>query len=85
MSYTGHSDVSDKEPPTFVVVGGRDRIAPPQVMERRIADLRAAGTEVEYHLYKNLGHRFGSGTGTEAAGWIGDAVAFWEQQLTRAE
>lgn len=81
MAYTGHSDISDEEPPTFVVVGGRDRIAPPQAMERRIADLHAAGTEVEFHIYENLGHGFGSGTGTEAEGWIGDAVAFWERHL----
>lgn len=83
MAYTGHSDISDEEPPTFVVVGGRDRIAPPQVMERRIAELRAAGTEVDYRLYQNLGHGFGSGTGTEAEGWVGDAVAFWERHLAR--
>ena len=85
MAYTGHSDISDEEPPTFVVVGGRDRIAPPQVMERRIEELCAAGTEVEFHLYENLGHGFGSGTGTEAEGWIGDAVAFWDRHHARDE
>ncbi|MEQ8694838.1 MAG: prolyl oligopeptidase family serine peptidase [Gammaproteobacteria bacterium] len=85
MAYTGHSDLSDNEPPTFVVVGGRDRIVPPQAMERRIADLRAAGTEVEYHLYETVGHGFGAGTGTEAEGWIDDAVAFWERQIIRPE
>lgn len=85
MAYTGHSDVTEKEPPTFVVVGGRDRIAPPQAMERRLADLRATGTAVEYHLYENLGHGFGSGIGTEAEGWIGDAVGFWTRQLKRTE
>lgn len=80
MAYTGHSDLSHTEPPTFVVVGGRDRIAPPAAMERRIAALRSAGTDVEYQVYPNLGHGFGAGTGTEAEGWIREAVAFWARQ-----
>ena len=78
MAYTGHSDYSSDEPPTFVVVGEHDGIAPPSAMERRIAALRQAGTEVEYHKYKNLGHGFGLGTGTSAEGWIDDAIRFWE-------
>ena len=82
MAYTGHSDVSSHEPPTFVVVGEHDGIAPPSAMERRIAALRRAGTEVEYHKYKNLGHGFGLGTGTSAEGWIDDAIRFW-QKATR--
>ena len=79
MAYTAHSDVSKNEPPTFVVVGERDGIAPPSVMERRVAALRQAGTEVEYRAYKDLGHGFGPGTGTKAEGWIADAVRFWQK------
>ena len=59
MAYTAHSDSSSDEPPTFVVVGERDGIAPPSVMERRVSTLRRAGTEVEYRKYKDLGHGFG--------------------------
>jgi acetyl esterase/lipase len=40
MAYTGHSDYSDNEPPTFGVIGERDAIAAPSVMERRVAALR---------------------------------------------
>jgi acetyl esterase/lipase len=83
MAYTAHSDHSTSEPPTFVVVGEKDGIAPPSSMERRIAALRSAGTAVEYHKYKNLGHGFGPGTGTSAEGWIGDAVRFWEGFITK--
>ena len=79
MAYTAHSDHSPKEPPTFVVVGDRDAIAPPSAMERRVAALRNAGTEVEYRVYKNLGHGFGLGTGTSAEGWIAEAIRFWER------
>ncbi len=77
MAYTGHADSVSDEPPTFVVVGEQDGIAPPSAMERRIADLRRAGTEVEYHKFQNLGHGFGLGTGTSAEGWIEDAIRFW--------
>ncbi|WP_449415808.1 alpha/beta hydrolase [Ochrobactrum teleogrylli] len=79
MAYTGHSDMSADEPPTFVVVGERDGIAPPSAMEQRVAALRDAGTEVTYQKYESLGHGFGPGTGTSAEGWIADAVRFWEK------
>ena len=78
MAYTGHSDYSSKEPPTFVVVGDQDGIASPTVMKRRAEALKRAGTAVEYRHYANLGHGFGPGTGTSAAGWITDATRFWE-------
>ncbi len=83
MAYTGHSDLSSDDPPTFVVVGDQDRIASPSTMERRIAALRKAGTGVEYHKYNGLGHGFGLGTGTSAEGWVADAIRFWEKFITR--
>lgn len=83
MAYTAHSDYSPAEPPTFVVVGEQDRIAPPAVMERRVEALRRAGTEVEYHEYEGLGHGFGLGTGTSAEGWVFDAIRFWKTSLGR--
>ena len=83
MAYTGHSDYTPTEPPTFVVVGEDDGIAPPAAMERRVAGLRKIGTAVEYHKYKNLGHGFGLGTGTSAEGWVFEAIRFWEAALRR--
>lgn len=81
MAYTAHSDLSDDEPPTFVVVGKRDGIAPAETMARRVAALRAMGTEVEFHRYPEVGHGFGPGTGTSAEGWIADAIAFWRRKM----
>ena len=83
MAYTAHSDYSSAEPPTFVVVGEQDGIAPPAIMERRVEALRKSGTEVEYHEYKGLGHGFGLGTGTSAEGWVFDAIRFWETSIRR--
>lgn len=83
MAYTGHSELGSSDPATFVVVGERDGIAPPAIVERRVALLRRAGTEVEYHKYPGLGHGFGLATGTSAEGWVADAVRFWEKQIKR--
>jgi acetyl esterase/lipase len=81
--YTGHSEVASADPPTFVAVGEADGIAPPRIMERRVAALRNAGTRVEYHRYAGVGHGFGLGVGTSAEGWIADAIRFWTEQVQR--
>jgi acetyl esterase/lipase len=79
LAYTGHSESAKGDPPTFVVVGENDAIAPPSVMARRVAALRAAGTPVEFRRYPNVGHGFGPGVGTSAEGWIEHAIRFWER------
>jgi acetyl esterase/lipase len=81
MAYTGHSEVAAREPPTFAIVGEHDGIAPPSVMERRVAAVRATGAEAEFHRYPRLGHGFGPGIGTSAEGWLGRAVEFWERAI----
>jgi len=83
LLYTGHSDVSSMEPPTFVAVGDEDGIASPATMEGRVAALRRAGTDVEYHKYAGVGHGFGLGVGTSAEGWIAAAARFWAKQINR--
>lgn len=83
MAYTGHADTSTDEPPTFVVVGEHDRIAPPAVMERRLQALERAGVTVAYRKVPGLGHGFGPGTATAAQGWIDEAVRFWERAASR--
>jgi acetyl esterase/lipase len=83
MAYTAHSDYAPAEPPTFVVVGEEDGIAPPAVMERRVEALRKSGTRVEFHTFKGLGHGFGLGKGTSAEGWVLEAIRFWETSIPR--
>ena len=85
MAYTGHSEVTAKEPATFVVVGERDSIAPPVVMQERVTALKRLGTPVEYHMYPNVGHGFGTGKGTSAEGWIGTGVRFWQREMGRVK
>ena len=76
--YTGLSEYSQADPPTFACVGDRDGIASWRVMERRLSGMEALGIATELHVYPGLGHGFGLGTGTAAEGWLDDAVAFWE-------
>jgi acetyl esterase/lipase len=83
MAYTGLRHHSSDDPPTFVVVGDRDGIAPPAVMQRRVEALRRSGTAVEYHEYEGVGHGFGLGTGTSAEGWVLEAIRFWERSIRR--
>ncbi len=81
MQYTGHSDYTENDPPTYVCIGENDGIASPQAMERRVNALKAAGIDTEFHLYPNLGHGFGLGIGTSAEGWVDDAARFWEKHI----
>ncbi len=80
MQYTGHTDYTESDPPTFACVGEDDGIASWRSMERRIEALRRLGIDTAFHKYPNLGHGFGLGIGTSAEGWLDDAVAFWEKQ-----
>ena len=81
MQYTGLSEVTGKEPPTYSCVGTADGIAPWRVMQRRTEAIRANGTNAEIEVFDGLPHGFGLGEGTAAEGWIERAVRFWERQL----
>ena len=50
-------------------------------MQARLDAMSALGIDTEFHVYEGLGHGFGLGAGTTAAGWINDAIAFWEKQM----
>ncbi|MDR2442147.1 MAG: alpha/beta hydrolase [Deltaproteobacteria bacterium] len=81
MAYTGHSELSIVDPPTFAVVGEDDAISDPLVMRRRINGLKKAGVPTEFHVFPNTRHGFGLGVGTKAEGWLDLATNFWQKQL----
>ena len=81
MEYTGYTDYSKNDPPTYVVVGEDDPIVDWRTMENRLKHLDEQGIDTEFHVYPDLGHGFGLGTGTTAEGWFEDAVAFWEAHM----
>lgn len=81
MQYTGHSEYSESDPPTYACVGENDGIANWRTMEARLNRLNELGIPTEFHQYTGLRHGFGLGTGTLAEGWINDAVDFWKAQM----
>lgn len=82
IAYTGQSSYSSDFSPAFITVAANDGIANINTVEKRVADLRNAGIEVEYHRYENAGHGFGLGTGTDAEEWLDLAVQFWQRHIT---
>lgn len=65
IQYTGHSEYTKSDPPTFMCVGENDSIANWRIMEIRSNALRTAGINTEFHKYPGLGHGFGLGKGKE--------------------
>lgn len=80
MQYTGLSEYSRNDPPTFVTVGENDGIASWRVMKQRLDGMSTLGIPTEFHSYPGLRHGFGLGHGTVAEGWIEQAISFWETQ-----
>ena len=81
IQYTGHSEYTKNDPPTFLCVGENDSIASWRTMENRADAMRASDIDTEFHKYPGLGHGFGIGTGMAAEDWLDDAVSFWEKQM----
>ena len=81
VNYTGLSEVTGQEPPTYSAVGTDDGIASYRTMEQRINAIKANGTDAEIEVFNGLSHGFGIGTGTVAEGWIDRAVEFWERNM----
>ncbi len=83
MQYTGLSEVTGAEPPTYACVGTSDGIAYYGTMEERIRRIRQQGTDAEIEVFDGLPHGFGLGEGTVAEGWFDNAVRFWENNMVK--
>ena len=80
MQYTGYTNVSAADAPTYACCGTSDGIASWRTMQSRLESLSALGIPTEFHSYNGLPHGFGLGTGTVAEGWTADAIRFWQSQ-----
>lgn len=74
MQYTGLSEVTGSEPPTYACMGTADTIAPWRTMRARTDAIAAAGTAAEFHSYEGLPHGFGA-----EGGWIEEYDAFMQE------
>lgn len=79
MQYTGMSEFSLNDPPTYSNVGDSDYIANWQTVKARADKMAKVGIPTKCQIYKGLGHGFGLGLGTVAESWIDEAVEFWEK------
>lgn len=77
--YSDYSEIGESEPPTYAITGDQDEIVFYQDVERRIDLLKELGVPVKLRVCPGLGHGFGIGVGTVAAGWVDEAVTFWEE------
>ncbi len=84
MQYTGYSEVSPYEAPTYECVGRNDGIASWRTMENRLMRLSELGIPTKFYVYDGLGHGFGLGSATVAEGWINDAIGFWKANMKHA-
>jgi acetyl esterase/lipase len=75
--------LSQNDPAAFTAIGESDRIGSVELLENQIKTSQAAGADIEYHLFPNTGHGFGLGTGTNAEGWLDNAVQHWERHMKK--
>lgn len=80
-AYTGYRTSTPHDPPTFAVIGDRDHTVTIDVMKNRMQTLNKYGIDTEFLLCEQVGHGFGTGEGTPAAGWTDAAVRFWEKHI----
>ena len=81
IQYTGLSEVTGNEPPTYSCVGTADGIASYRTKKSRIEKIKANGIKAEIEIFNGLPHGFGLGEGTVAEGWINNAIDFWKSQM----
>ena len=81
MQYTGLSEVTGDEPPTYACVGTSDGIASYRSMERYISRIKNNGTNAKIEVFDGLSNGFGLGQNTVADGWLDRAVMFWEDNM----
>jgi acetyl esterase/lipase len=74
-------NVTGDYPPTFFWQCKDDPLVPFASAERLDARLTEKGVPHRFVAFEKGGHGIGLGDNTEAAGWLNDAVRFWERQM----
>ena len=81
MQYTGLSEITWHEPPTYACVGTSDGIASYRSMQSYVNSIKANGTDSMIEIFPGLPHGFGLGENTIAEGWLDNAVKFWKAHM----
>ena len=78
--YINRFSFASDDPPVFTIVGEGDAYDGDYYMDSVTERMREAGMNLVYHKYANYPHGAGLGNGTDAEGWITEAIRFWEEQ-----
>ena len=70
--------VNKDYPPTFIWHGSADQTVNPINSELLYKALKNVGVDCAYNLYEGVRHGAGVATGTNAEGWIDEAISFWQ-------
>lgn len=81
--YIDKFEFTKNDPPLFTIVGVGDAYGGDEVMDRVVPKMQAAGMDVVYHKYQKYPHGSGLGKGTDAEGWIDEAISFWESHMSK--
>lgn len=76
-----HTNVDKDYPPTFVWCGNIDSLVPMVNTELMTEALKKNNIPHVSKIYDNVDHGVNIGTGTNAEGWVNDAVKFWKSLL----
>lgn len=89
LSYSGWHDEQYADAygnvPTYFGYCGNDKVIGNEFVrgiEKYIRVIQSRGVKTEVHRYENAPHGYGTGAGTEAAGWMESAYAFWQSCLS---
>lgn len=74
------NNVTENYPPTFIWCGENDQTVKPENTQMMINALKMAGVPFYSKIYNDASHGIGPGSGTEAEGWINNAIEFWRKQ-----
>ena len=79
--FEGHPDFQPEDPAAYFIIGGKDGLVDVKDVTDRYEEMKKAGVSTVCRVLPTAPHGFGIGIGTEAEGWMDDAVTFWEQHM----
>ncbi len=77
--YSVEKQVNADYPPTFVWCCKDDNVVKPVNSEKLSEALKTAGVKCELKEYEKGGHGIGLAEGTDAEGWLDEALRFWTE------
>ena len=79
--FEGHPNFQPDDPAAYLIIGGRDHLVRERDITDRYEEMKKAGVAAACRVFPTAPHGFGLGIGTEAEGWVDDAISFWEQHM----